>query len=304
MSLSYRTFSDFLAERFDCKMQKLTVDAGFSCPNRDGTLSTGGCIYCNNSSFTPVRANGDSVAAQIARSKEFFARKYPSMRYLAYFQAYTGTHAPVDTLLRLYSEALAQPDVDGLIIGTRPDCMPQQLLDRLAEMRRSTFVMVEYGAETAHNSTLDRINRCHSWQQTVDAVRRTHEAGIETGLHFINGLPGESEDMIMATVGEINTLPVDVVKFHQMQVVKGTLLARQYLEGKADILEFTVERYLNLCVRIIKSLRADIAIERFVSQSPADMLLCPRWGLKNHEFTDKLNSLLRASTACGCAHSG
>ncbi len=299
----YRTFSDFLAERFLCKMQKLTVDAGFSCPNRDGTLSTGGCIYCNNSSFTPVRADGSSVAVQIARSKDFFARKYPDMRYLAYFQAYTGTHAPADTLMRLYSEALDQPGVDGLIIGTRPDCMPQPLLERLARLRESCFVMVEYGAETSHNTTLDIINRCHTWEQTCDAVRRTADAGIETGLHFINGLPGESTAMMMQTVKAINTLPVDVVKFHQMQVVKGTELARRYLRGEAGIIEFSVENYLDLCVQIVKTLRSDIAIERFVSQSPADMLLCPRWGLKNHEFTDRLNSRLR-STSCGCGHSG
>lgn len=299
----YRTFSDFLAERFPCKMQKLTVDAGFSCPNRDGTLSTGGCIYCNNSSFTPVRADGSSVAVQIARSKDFFARKYPDMRYLAYFQAYTGTHAPADTLMRLYSEALDQPGVDGIIIGTRPDCMPQPLLERLARLRESCFVMVEYGAETSHNTTLDIINRCHTWEQTCDAVRRTADAGIETGLHFINGLPGESMSMMMHTVEAINTLPVDVVKFHQMQVVKGTELARRYLRGEAGIIEFSVENYLDLCVQIVKTLRSDIAIERFVSQSPADMLLCPRWGLKNHEFTDRLNSRLR-STSCGCGHSG
>lgn len=284
-------------------MQKLTVDAGFSCPNRDGTLSTGGCIYCNNSSFTPVRADGSSVAVQIARSKDFFARKYPDMRYLAYFQAYTGTHAPTDTLMRLYSEALDQPGVDGIIIGTRPDCMPQPLLERLARLRESCFVMVEYGAETSHNSTLDIINRCHTWEQTCDAVRRTADAGIETGLHFINGLPGESTAMMMHTVEAINTLPVDVVKFHQMQVVKGTELARRYLRGEAGIIEFSVENYLDLCVQIVKTLRSDIAIERFVSQSPADMLLCPRWGLKNHEFTDRLNSRLR-STSCGCGHSG
>ena len=205
-------------------MQKLTVDAGFSCPNRDGTLSTGGCIYCNNSSFTPVRADGSSVAVQIARSKDFFARKYPDMRYLAYFQAYTGTHAPADTLMRLYSEALDQPGVDGIIIGTRPDCMPQPLLERLARLRESCFVMVEYGAETSHNTTLDIINRCHTWEQTCDAVRRTADAGIETGLHFINGLPGESTAMMMHTVEAINTLPVDVVKFHQMQVINTLLL--------------------------------------------------------------------------------
>lgn len=303
MQAQYRTFSHFLAERFAGKIQKLTVDAGFSCPNRDGTLSTGGCIYCNNSSFTPALGAHRSVAEQIAAGKEFFARKYPTMRYLAYFQAYTGTHAPIDRLLTLYREALDQPGVTGIIIGTRPDCMPQPLLNELSAMRKDNFVMIEYGAETSHNVTLAAINRCHTWEQTCDAVSRTAGAGIETGLHFINGLPGESIEMMMRTVEAINTLPVDVVKFHQMQVVRGTELARRYERGEAGIKEFGVEEYLQLCVNIVKALRNDIAIERFVSQSPADMLLCPRWGLKNHEFTDRLNSLLR-STSCGCAHSG
>lgn len=287
-AVPYRTFADFLAERFSGKMQKLTVDAGFTCPNRDGTVGTGGCIYCNNSSFTPQNGRGAPVAQQIAAAKSFFARKYPQMRYLAYFQSYTGTHAPVSALLKLYREALAQPQVDGIIIGTRPDCMPDPLLAELKAMRRSTFVMVEYGAESSHNSTLETINRCHSWEQTVDAVERTAAAGIETGLHLINGLPGETPDMMLATVDAVNALPVDVVKFHQMQIVRGTELARRYERGEANVWEFSVESYLDLCVEIVRRLRGDIAIERFVSQSPASMLISPRWGLKNYEFTARL----------------
>lgn len=210
------------------------------------------------------------------------------MRYLAYFQSYTGTHAPVPALLKLYREALAQPQVDGIIIGTRPDCMPDPLLAELKAMRRSTFVMVEYGAESSHNSTLETINRCHSWEQTVDAVERTAAAGIETGLHLINGLPGETPDMMLATVDAVNALPVEVVKFHQMQIVRGTELARRYEHGEANVWDFSVESYLDLCVEIVRRLRRDIAIERFVSQSPASMLISPRWGLKNYEFTARL----------------
>ncbi|MDE5688877.1 MAG: TIGR01212 family radical SAM protein [Paramuribaculum sp.] len=287
-AVPYRTFADFLAERFSGKMQKLTVDAGFTCPNRDGTVGTGGCIYCNNSSFTPQNGRGAPVAQQIAAAKSFFARKYPQMRYLAYFQSYTGTHAPVPALLKLYREALAQPQVDGIIIGTRPDCMPDPLLAELKAMRRSTFVMVEYGAESSHNSTLETINRCHSWEQTVDAVERTAAAGIETGLHLINGLPGETPDMMLATVDAVNALPVEVVKFHQMQIVRGTELARRYEHGEANVWDFSVESYLDICVEIVRRMRRDIAIERFVSQSPASMLISPRWGLKNYEFTARL----------------
>ncbi len=290
--LPYRTFADFLAERFDGKMQKITIDGGFSCPNRDGTIGRGGCIYCNNSSFSPDKGESKSITEQIEFGKSFFARKYPHMRYLAYFQSYTGTHAPLSTLMKLYSEALAQPKVDGIIIGTRPDCMPDELIKELAELRKSTFVMVEYGAESFHDITLSRINRCHTAAQTIDAVERTKAAGIETGLHLINGLPGEDESMIMESVSIVNTLPVDVVKFHQMQVVRGTKLAALWSKGEAEILEFTVDEYINLCVKIVESLRRDIAVERFVSQSPADMLLFPKWGLKNYEFTNRLNNAL------------
>lgn len=300
-AVPYRTFGDFLAERFSGKMQKLTVDAGFTCPNRDGTVGTGGCIYCNNSLFSPQNGRGAPVAQQIEAAKNFFARKYPQMRYLAYFQSYTGTHAPVSTLLKLYREALAQPQVDGIIIGTRPDCMPQPLLAELKAMRRSTFVMVEYGAESSHNTTLEVINRCHTWEQTVDAVERTADAGIETGLHLINGLPGETPDMMLATVDAVNALPVDVAKFHQMQIVRGTELARRYERGEANMWEFSVEGYLDLCVEIVRRLRRDIAIERFVSQSPASMLISPRWGLKNYEFTARL---IKRIISCGCGRCG
>lgn len=298
----YRTFSDFLAERFDCKMQKLTIDGGFTCPNRDGTVGRGGCLYCNNSSFSPDKGGGSTIAAQIAHGKSFFARKYPDMRYLAYFQSYTGTHAPVSKLMPLYMEALEQPQVDGIIIGTRPDCMPDELLRELGELRKNYFVLIEYGAESSHNSTLARINRCHTAEQTAEAVGRTAAAGIETGLHLINGLPGEDKDMMLSTVEWINTLPVDVVKFHQMQVVRGTELARRWERNEADIIDFSVDDYINLCVEIVKRLRKDIAIERFVSQSPADMLIHPKWGLKNYEFANRL--LKKLTVSCGCAPSG
>lgn len=291
----YRNFSDFLAGQFPgVKMQKLAVNAGFTCPNRDGTRGRGGCTYCNNQSFNPgYCAPSLSVTEQVEEGKRFFARKYPSMRYLAYFQAYTNTHSDdIDRLMGLYREALAVDGVDGVIIGTRPDCMPDELLHRLKEL---PWVMVEYGAETSHNSTLDLINRCHTWEETVDAVNRTHRAGIPVGLHFIMGLPGETEEMMLATIDAINTLPVDTVKFHQLQLVKGTRMARDVEAGLYDIPRFTPESYIELCVKIIRHLRPGIAIERFVSQSPADLLIYPRWGLKNYQFTDRLHNRLKNS---------
>ena len=287
----YRDFSDFLAEHFDGKMQKLSVDAGFTCPNRDGTVGRGGCTYCNNVSFSPGYCRDrKGVTAQLEEGKRFFGRKYPSMRYLAYFQSYTSTHgSDIARLMALYEEACGVEGVDGVIIGTRPDCMPDRLLARLS---RLPWVMVEYGAESACDETLARVNRCHTWADTADAVRRTHDAGLPVGLHLINGLPGEDEERILATVDEVNRLPVDVVKFHQLQLIRGTRMALDVEQGVYDIHRFTPESYAALCARLVRRLRPDIAVERFVSQSPPDLLIYPRWGLKNYQFTQLVNKIL------------
>lgn len=289
----YKDFGDFLREHFPGKMQKLTVNAGFTCPNRDGTLGTGGCTYCNNRSFSPGYALvRESVTEQLEKSKQFFRRKYPEMRYLAYFQSYTNSYGELPHLMALYEEALCVDGVDGLIIGTRPDCMPQELLEQLGELRRRKWVMVEYGAESAHNRTLDIINRCHTWEQTADAVARTHECGIPVGLHIIMGLPGESREDMLATINAVNTLPVDVLKIHQLQIVRGTRMACDVARGEYEVAQWSVDEYVELCCDIVERLRKDIAIERFVSQSPSDMLISPKWGLKNYEFTALVNRKL------------
>lgn len=294
MAEYYRDFSQFLATLFPGKMQKIAVNAGFTCPNRDGTKGRGGCTYCNNQTFNPAYcAPSLNVAEQLEEGKKFFARKYPNMRYLAYFQAYTNTHGDVKRLLELYNEALAVDKVDGLIIGTRPDCMPQQLLDELSKINQTNPVIVEYGAETSHNSTLQFINRCHTWEDTVDAVNRTHEAGIAVGLHFILGLPGENEEMILNTVDKVSELPIDTIKFHQLQLVRGTRMALDVEQGKYSVPTFTVDQYIDLCCKVLQHLRPSIAVERFVSQSPDDLLISPRWGLKNYEFTHRLNNRLK-----------
>lgn len=294
MNPFFKDYSAFLSEHFSGKVQKLTVDAGMTCPNRDGSLGRGGCIYCNNTSFSPsTGVKRRSVAEQLEDGKHFFARKYPEMKYLAYFQSYTNTYAPIDELLSLYREALRVDDVVGLIIGTRPDCMPDGLLYSLTEINRSKPVIVEYGAESSHNVTLNAINRCHSWQQTVDAVVRTNRAGLPVGLHFILGLPGESKSMMLETVDRINELPVDCVKFHQLQIVRGTILANRYSKNQINVVPFELDEYLDLCTSIVQKLRKDIAIERFVSQSPDKLLIAPRWGLKNYEFTNLLFKRLK-----------
>ncbi len=290
----YRDFSDFLAGLFECKMQKLAVNAGFTCPNRDGTKGRGGCTYCNNQTFNPVYcAPSQSVARQLEDGKRFFGKKYPEMRYLAYFQAYTNTHGDIDRLMSLYEEALSVDKVDGLIIGTRPDCMPDELLRRLARLNESHCVIVEYGAETSHNATLERINRCHTWEDTVDAVTRTAAAGLHVGLHLIAGLPGEDEEMILQTIDRVSQLPVATVKLHQLQLVKGTRMAMDVQQGLYTVPQYTVDEYIDLCCKIVGRISPAIAIERFVSQSPDELLISPRWGLKNYQFANLLHNRLR-----------
>jgi radical SAM protein (TIGR01212 family) len=293
MTPYYKDYSDYLAEIFDGKVQKLSIDADFGCPNRDGTIGTGGCTYCNNRTFSPDFAKRKlDVSGQLAAGKKFFARKYPSMRYLAYFQSYTNTYDSPERLMQLYREALAVDDVVGLIIGTRPDCMPDELLEGLKELNTTQPVFIEYGAESSHNRTLELINRCHTWEQTIDAVKRTADAGLHVGLHLIMGLPGETTEMMLETIDRINELPVQTIKLHQLQIIRGTKLARDIADGLYSVTDFTVEQYIDLCCEVIHRLRKDIAIERFVSQSPANMLISPRWGLKNYQFTNLLHNKL------------
>ncbi len=294
MNPFYKEYSDYLAERFEGKVQKITIDTGALCPNRDGTLGRGGCVYCSNDAFSPGTARCSSVGDQLEQGKLFFAHKYPAMRYLAYFQSHTATHTSAAQFRRQVLEAAAVEGVAGIIVGTRPDCMPQSLLEWLAELNRTALpVMIEYGMETSHNDTLARINRCHGHEATDDAVRRTAAAGIDCGVHLIFGLPGEDKSKMMTSVAAVNDLPVSFVKFHQLQIVKGTRLARDVAEGREDVTIFELDDYLDFCCDVVDRLRRDIAIDRFTAQCPASMLLAPRWGIKNHEFTAMLHRRLR-----------
>lgn len=297
--LPYTTYAEYLSRLFPDapKVQKLGVSIGTTCPNRDGTIGSGGCIYCNNASFTPdYRSETADVTATLLKGKDFFARKYPAMKYLAYFQSYTNTHGmSIDRLMEAYRTAAAVDDVVGIIIGTRPDCVPDELLDRLSEMNHTTKVIMEYGAESSHDTTLHRVNRCHTWSATVDAVRRSADRGLDAGLHFIMGLPGESRNMMLETVDRAIQLPISSLKFHQLQIIRGTRLEREYADGVDDIRLFDVNDYIDLCADIVSKVPRHIAIERFVSQSPDALLVAPRWNLKNYQFTNLLNNRLFAS---------
>ena len=278
-------YGEWLKGQLGVKAQKIALNAGFTCPNRDGKVGRGGCTYCNNQTFNPSYcATTKSVTEQLEEGKSFFSRKYPDMKYLAYFQAYTNTYDTVDRCIALYEEALRVPNVVGIIIATRPDCMPTALLDYLTELNRRTFLIVEYGVETANDQTLLRINRGHTWQQSVDAIQRTAERGIRVGVHLILGLPGEDHDELIRQARLIAQLPITTLKLHQLQIIRGTRMAREYEAAPWPMP--TVEEYIQLVSDYIAELPPSILLERFVSSSPADLLIAPKWGLKNHEFMD------------------
>lgn len=285
----YRDFSEFLAQYFPYKVQKISINAGFTCPNRDGSKGRGGCTYCNNQSFSPeYEKQTKTISQQLAQGIRFFAHKYPQMHYLAYFQSYTNTYEELNTLTAKYEEALAFPGVKGLVISTRPDCMPDDLLDYLAKIRRNKFVLVEYGVESTLNRTLHRINRLHTFEESEEAIQKTAARGIPTGAHLILGLPGETREEILQHATTLSRLPLTTVKLHQLQIIRGTQLAREYRENPTILQIEDVNRYIDLCVDFAERLNPQFYIERFASQSPKEWLIAPDWGMKNHVLTDKI----------------
>ncbi|WP_029902983.1 TIGR01212 family radical SAM protein [Prevotella sp. 10(H)] len=285
----YREFGELLYRHFPYKVQKISINAGFTCPNRDGLKAVGGCTYCNNQSFSPGYSGKQrSVTDQLTDGIAFFSRKYPEMKYLAYFQSYTNTYDDIDKLIALYEEALSYPNVVGLIIGTRPDCMPDDLLDYFSDLSKRTFLIIEYGLESTLDSTLEFINRGHTYAESVEAINKTASKGIYTGAHLILGLPHESREQVLAHADKISKLPLTTVKLHQLQLIKGTVMAKQYRENPEWFNLFEVDEYIDLIVDFAERLNPEFILERFVSQSPKELLIAPDWGLKNFEFTAKV----------------
>lgn len=286
----YRDFGNFLKEIFPYKVQKISINAGFTCPNRDGKKGFGGCTYCNNQTFSPEYCHTEkSVKEQLEEGIRFFSRKYPEMKYLAYFQAYTNTYDEIDRLIAKYEEALSFPDVVGLIIGTRPDCMPNELLDYFSTLSQNKFVMIEYGLESTSDRTLIRINRGHTHAESEDAILRTTDRGIYTGVHLILGLPGESKEEILHHADILSALPITTLKLHQLQLIRHTRMAKEFEETPEEFHLYTADEYIDLVIDFIERLNPRIVVERFVSQSPKELLIAPDWGLKNFEFTAKVN---------------
>ncbi len=285
----YRDFSEYLSARFPYKVQKISINAGFTCPNRDGSKGRGGCTYCNNQSFSPGYGKPTrTITEQLADGIHFFSRKYPEMKYLAYFQSYTNTYDSIDSLIDKYEETLSYPGVVGLIVGTRPDCMPGELLDYFEALGKKTFVLVEYGVESTLNKTLERVNRQHTYEESALMIRKTAERMIPTGAHMILGLPGETEEDILHHADRLSELPLTTLKLHQLQIIRYTAMAREYKLLPESFKLFTLEEYVDLCVLFAERLSPDINIERFTSQSPARLLIAPDWGLKNYEVREKI----------------
>ena len=288
----YNDYGTWIRRQFPYRVQKISIDAGFTCPNRDGRISSGGCIYCDNRTFNPSYCQRrNSVTRQLEEGKRFFAHKYPDMKYLAYFQAFTNTYAPLSHLKALYQEALQVEDIVGIVIGTRPDCVSDELLDYLAELNQRTFVLVEYGLESTNNDTLLRINRGHTFEQSQEAIERTKQRGLLCGAHIILGLPGEDAAESLRQAPIISRLPIDILKIHQMQIIRGTRLADEFETNPFHI--YSVDEYIQLIAEYIQRLRPDMILERFVSQSPKELLIAPHWGLKNYEFTNLLVNYLK-----------
>ncbi len=294
----YNDYGSFLQKHFAGKVQKISINGGFTCPNRDGSVGRGGCTFCNNQTFNPEYCRTElSVTEQLQEGIRFFGRKYPTMRYLAYFQAYTSTYDNIDRLIARYEEALSVEGVVGIIIGTRPDCMPSALLDYLSELAQKTFVTVEYGVESTLDTTLQRINRGHDYATAIDAITRTAQAGIITGAHLILGLPGESHDDILSHATRLSQLPLHTIKLHQLQLIKGTVMGNEYITHPEHFDIPDIDTYIDRAIDFVELLRPDIVVERFVSQSPAELLIAPHWGVKNHEFTARLLRRMRQRDA-------
>ena len=287
----FNAYSNYFRNIYGARVQKVSIDAGFTCPNRDGTKGSGGCTYCNNDAFNPSYCKSvKSVSEQIGEGIEFHKWRYnEAVSYLAYFQAYSNTYAPLEKLKTLYEEALNYPGVIGLIIGTRPDCIDDEKLEYIKELSERYYIAIEYGIESCYNKTLIRINRGHSFEDAVFSLEKTAALGINAGAHFIFGLPGETRDEMLNQVDIISRLPVKTVKFHQLQIIKGTAMEIEFKNNPGDFELFTWEEYLDFFISFLERLNPAIVVERFTGEAPPRFLTGEGWGKKR---TDQIVNLI------------
>jgi radical SAM protein (TIGR01212 family) len=291
----YSSFVGYFKRKYGERLQKIVLDAGFTCPNRDGKVGRGGCTYCDNAAFHPSYSTaGKSLYQQMEEGIEFHKVRYRmTEHYLAYFQSFSNTYAPLERLKQLYTEALSHPSVVGIVVGTRPDCVDEEKLDYLAELAKDHVVIVEYGIESCYDKTLARINRGHDFETARKAVMMTAERGIDVGAHFILGLPGETREMMLESCRLINELPLRSAKFHQLQIVKGTRMEKEYEECPQDFERFTLDEYLDFFADMLERLRPNLYIERFAGEVPPRFVNETPWGLiRNAELLRLLDKRL------------
>lgn len=290
----YNDFPAFCRKIFGERVQKLSIDGGFTCPNRDGRKGTGGCTFCNNESFNPDYCRSVSgITQQIEEGVSFFQAKYQGQKYLAYFQAYSNTYAALDVLKQKYGEALAHPKVAGLVLATRPDVVDERVLDYLEELAKKHYVCIEYGVESANDEVLKKVNRGHSYMEAETAILKTAGRGIRIGAHLIFGLPGESRESMLEGAIRLSCLPIDLLKLHQLQIIRGTRMADEYLCQPESFRLYTMDEYMDFVADAIEQMNPAVYLERFVNQAPAEYLIAPKWGVKNFEFVAKLDKRLR-----------
>ena len=279
MNRRFNSYNSYFTALFGSRVQKISIDAGFSCPNRDGTLSTGGCTFCSNAAFNPSYCKPEkSIRQQIEEGIEFHKRRYRrANRYLAYFQPYSNTYKPLEELRSIYQQALEIPDIAGIVIGTRPDCIEEPLLHYLNEIQKTHYVMLEYGVESVYDETMRRVNRGHDFATAEQAIRLTAEYGIPCGGHFIFGLPGETKAMMLDTADIISMLPLTTVKFHQLQIFKGTKMAEEFLQHPDAFHLFELDEYIDFVIDFVERLRPEMVIERFAGEVPPRYLVSEPW---------------------------
>ncbi len=279
----FNSYSSWCKQTFGTRVQKVSVNAGFTCPNRDGTLGKGGCTFCNNLAFNPASSystSSESLFSQIDKGLSFLKKRYKrSGKYVAYFQAYSNTYADIDVLKKVYQEALSHPEISGLVIGTRPDCINEEKLEYLKSLSEKYFISVEYGVESCNDNTLLRVNRGHDFYTSQKAIKLTSEFGIHVGAHFIFGLPGESKEDLLKQLDIISQLPLNSIKFHQLQIVKDTKIANEYITNPEDFVFFELPEYVDFITSFIERLNPYFSIERISGEVPPRFNLGKRWGM-------------------------
>jgi radical SAM protein (TIGR01212 family) len=302
----YRTYRQYLKEQFPYRVYKVPIDAGFTCPNIDGTVAYGGCAYCDNKSFSPAtRSAPRPVPEQVEDGIAFYRERFGAEKFIVYFQAFTNTHGPVERLRRLYDESLVSPDIVGLSIGTRPDCVPEEVLDLLAEYSDRRRLWVEYGLQSIHDETMNRLNRGHTYFQFEDAVRRTRRRGLPVCAHVILGLPGETPEMMMQTADAVAALEIDAVKIHHFYVARNTQMEKAHRTDAVPTL--SLDRYVGLLCDFIERMPPGRVIERVMGELNPEYVVAPLWGKNKSEILRRIDSeFLRRGTAQGirCAASG